>query len=412
MNQLELIKDKVLACVNERISLIDYEHDKYKCNAFLIGDYSYVSVKYDNVEFLRFNIIISKKVLDGQKIISNQIYIYAFDDASWCNNRLTYKNINVNEKMMCDGRPLLEILDERLPLGGKKEIQRIESVLHEKDIVYNSICFDTINNRYVISLEPQLDDCQQDAFEGKCVYKYTSLKTFLEIARNKTMRLNSIVSMNDTSEAFFLGDYLCNAYNDNLREKFELGYDKMDKEGLRHSKLLEYKNYLIGSFTTNEDDPIMWERYGDKYKGVCIGFKYNPHNIKPIIYCGRNKDTFFYKLKTISEILNCERIAIYFDFISEEQFFVKHWQFESENELRLLKKCDDTDKEFRYDLYGDLITYYREYNLKELDLEPVSLSIGAYMPNKDVNFPIVCNLAKSNLGISDIYVSNCDKFRF
>ena len=411
MNKLKTIAEEVLASINKRIFKIDYNQDKYSCEIYSNGNITFIVVKYDNVEFLRFNLIPHRNLDNKQNTHYGIFHVYAIDDVAWYNNRLTHKNINVDEKMMCGKKPLSEVLDGYLSLGEKGEKQRIEILLNEMNITYDKISYDTINCRYVILLKPQLYESVIPQIENKLVYKYTTLKTFLKIAKNKKYRLNSIVSMNDTSEAFFLGDYLCDAYKDNLREKFEINYGRMDKYGLRHSKLLEYKSQLIGSFTINEDDPIMWERYGDNYKGVCIGFKYNPLNMRPITYCGRNKDSFFYKLKTISERLSSEGIAIYFDFISKEQFFVKHWQFESENEIRLLKECDNKDGEFQYELYGDLISYYREYELKELDLEPVCLWIGANMPNKDVNFPIICQLAKCHLGINEINFSKCDKYR-
>ena len=300
------------------------------------------------------------------------------------------------------------ILEERLPLGNDNEKKVIEDLFHKHDLDYSKILFDTVNLRYVIQITSKIELGEPKVGNNNQVYKYTTLATFKKILEHGTYRLNSIVSMNDTSEAFFLGDYLCDAYNDIIRSKFD-DCNYLDRKGLRYNKLLEYKKYLIGSFTTKYDDPLMWERYGDKYQGVCIAFEYNPSIMKPITYCGKDGD-YFAKLKNVAEELQQMGIHIYYDLIGEKQLYVKHWQFEGESELRLLKKYDKEDIEF--DLYGNLITYYHDYQFDELGLKPVGLLVGAMLPNQDVNFPLLCELAINKLGIKEILISKCNKFRF
>ena len=404
------IAERILKRVRTRLDKIEFNQEKYSCDIVQFRDSLQVQVKYDKLTFLRLEPFISRVTIGKRKAITGMFRIYAIDDMSWYQNLLTNIDIDVNENLMCLNNTITldSILEERLPLGNDNEKKVIEDLFHKHNLDYSKILFDTVNLRYVIQITSKIELGEPKVGNNNQVYKYTTLATFKKILEHGTYRLNSIVSMNDTSEAFFLGDYLCDAYNDIIRSKFD-DCNYLDRKGLRYNKLLEYKKYLIGSFTTKYDDPLMWERYGDKYQGVCIAFEYNPSIMKPITYCGKDGD-YFAKLKNVAEELQKKGIHIYYDLIGEKQLYVKHWQFEGESELRLLKKYDKEDIEF--DLYGNLITYYHDYQFDELGLKPVGLLVGAMLPNQDVNFPLLCELAINKLGIKEILISKCNKFRF
>ena len=410
IEQKKHLAEDIIKQVQIRLSKIEFSQEKYDCDIEPSGDSFQVLVKYDNLIFLRLEPFISRTTIGNQKVLNGVFHVYAIDDMSWYQNLLTNIDIDVNENLMCinNTRTLDSILEERLPLGNDNEKKKIEDLFQSVNIDYSKILFDTINCRYVIQINPKIELKEPKVDNSNHVYKYITLATFKKILEKGTIRLNSIVSMNDTSEAFFLGDYLCNAYDDTLRGKFE-NCNNQDMKGLRYNKLLEYKNYLIGSFTTKYDDPLMWERYGDKYQGVCITFEYNPNIMKPITYCGKHDD-YFAKLKDIAEELQKNGIRIYYDFIGNKQFYVKHWQFEGESELRLIEKYEKED--IKFDLYGNLLTYYHDYKFEDLKLKPVGLLVGAKFPNMDVNFPLLCELAIEKLGIKEINISKCNKFRF
>lgn len=76
--------------------------------------------------------------------------------------------------------------------------------------------------------------------------------------KNKTFRMNSIISQSDTTETFYLGDFLCDEYENEMK---------------RFKGILSEKNILISSFTNLFDNLQMWKEYGDKGKGICLGFK-------------------------------------------------------------------------------------------------------------------------------------------
>ena len=285
IEQKKYLAEEILKRVRIRLSKIEFNQEKYCCYIDQFRDSLQVLVKYDNMTFLRLEPFISRATIENLKVLKGVFHIYAIDDMSWYQNLLTNIDIDVNENLMCinNTRTLDSILEERLPLGNDNEKKEIGVLFHKHNLDYSKILFDTINCRYVIQINPKIELKEPKVDDSNQVYKYITLDTFKKILEKGTIRLNSIVSMNDTSEAFFLGDYLCSAYNDTLRSKFE-DCICQDKKGLRYNKLLEYKNYLIGSFTTKYDDPLMWERYGDKYQGVCIACEYNPDIMKPIKY--------------------------------------------------------------------------------------------------------------------------------
>lgn len=405
------IAETIYFKVKDRIKQIDYNQEKYDCDLKPCGNSFLVQVRYNDLLFLCFTPIISRTINGKSKSLKAVFQIHAIDDMFWYNNLLTNKDIDVNEKMMCQNntKTFDSILEERIPLGTDSQKELIDDAFRRNHLDYSKISFDTISLRYVIQVDPKSEFIETKVEKCNQVYKYTTLSTFKKILEKGTFRLNSIISMNDTSEAFFLGDYLCDDYNDNIRKRFDSFYNEEDSKGLRYNKLLEYKNILISSFTTKYDDSLMWERYGDKYQGVCIAFEYNPKVMKPITYCGKNDD-FFNQLKNVSKELLKKGIRVYYDFIDDRQFYVKHWQFEGESELRLIQRCEKSD--LKFELYGNLLTYYHDYKFEELGLKPVGLLVGAMLPNKDLNFPLLCELAQEKLNINEVNISKCDKFRF
>ena len=406
MDQTKQLAEQILQMVKNRLEKIDYQKDKYNCGISSFGDSYRITVKYDNIIFLQVYPYVSKSIKNGKKQLASMFFANIVDDVPM--DILTNKNVPVSEKLLCaNNEPFERVLESRIPIWEEEKKDQIVKVLKEYKIDFSKINYDTINCRYVIKGELNLS-VPKIKVENNRVYKYMSLATFMEILKRKKFRLNSIVSMNDTSETFFLGDYVCDAYVDSYRHRFDIYNSHEELNGKRISKLLEYKNCLIGSFSSKEDDPILWERYGDKYRGICLGFNFVAQNLKPIIYSG-NKNDIFSKLKKVATQLRQKNILIYFDFKGDLHFYCKHWQFEAESEYRMMKTIEDKDLEI--DLYGDILSYYHDYTFDELGIKPVSLWIGANCPNQDVNIPILSELTKRQLGIDEIYISKCNKYR-
>ena len=89
------------------------------------------------------------------------------------------------------------------------------------------------------------------------------------------------MSMNDSSETFYLGDYLCKAYEDERRKVLYPQSQYFQDGGLRKKKVVEYKNNLIGCFSEKEDDALMWRLYGDGGKGGWMEFQIGNETLKP-----------------------------------------------------------------------------------------------------------------------------------
>ena len=274
----------------------------------------------------------------------------------------------------------------------------------------DDILFDTMNQRYVLNvdflngLNPKADDSGEELF----LCKYMSLDTFLCIAQSNSIRLNSVVSMNDSSESFFLGDYLCNAYDDVRSKNIDFDFYQKYPDALRYSKLIEHKNYLIMSLTNRIDDAMMWRLYGDNGRGVCLCFSVPTDLVKPIIYISE-KNEKLNSLKNIVSRWEDQNINVTFGTIDKYMFFTKSLQFEYEDEYRILKVCADDD--LKIAKYGNLISFYNDYKISDLAIKPTSLYVGSNLPNRDVNYPLLVDIAKRLLHVSAVNNSSVDQLR-
>lgn len=104
---------------------------------------------------------------------------------------------------------------------------------------------------------------------GKLIYHYTSFETFYKIIESGNFWLGNLSNMNDTSEMFHFISLL---QDSTLRR---LSYDKTATATCKNffDKVFEKMNrgsFFAASFSTALDDAAMWERYGDRGRGVCL----------------------------------------------------------------------------------------------------------------------------------------------
>lgn len=304
-----------------------------------------------------------------------------------------------------------EFLDIFLPTSKTDVVNRISKELNDIGVNDASIKFDTINQRYNIyfDLLKYLQGEVQDGQNQKPItlYKYMSLQTFMCMLKNKKIRMNSIVSMNDTSESFFLGDILCNAFDDIKRKITDPEFYESYPDEYKNQKIIEYKNNLIFCLTSLHDDPLMWKLYGDQGKGICVGFKCPLNKVRRIIYLSE-KDEKLVKLRKL--FMNFEKDSVYLNYpdIEKYKFITKSSQFEYESEYRYIEYCENPD----FTSYGNLISFYNDYEINKFPLSLSSVHIGANMANKELNYPLLVDLIKTNLGSSvSVFKSKVDKFR-
>lgn len=110
-------------------------------------------------------------------------------------------------------------------------------------------------------------------FQGVTLYHYTDYAALEGILRDGELRVNNVLYMNDAKEMRLFMEALCHAVCEELQEdgcedKLEEVTRLFDTE---MKKQTEYSAYAA-CFSLYRDDAAQWERYGNKGRGVCIGF--------------------------------------------------------------------------------------------------------------------------------------------
>lgn len=71
--------------------------------------------------------------------------------------------------------------------------------------------------------------------------------------------------------------------------------------------------------------------------------------------------------------------------------------------------CADND--LKIAKYGNLISFYKDYKISDLNITPTSLYIGSNLPNRDVNYPLLVDIAKRLLHVFSVNNSIVDQLR-
>lgn len=160
-------------------------------------------------------------------------------------------------------------------------------------------------------------------------YKYTSLETFMKIFQNETIRMNSVVAMNDTSETNILLDVIRN-----FKEPIESEADTF----------LESNTHFITSFSALEDALPMWSQYGNRGNGVCLVFERGPlfkeGDLLQIKYINKT-EPIVKKIEKLQAALKEKSIKFYFALLDKYRNFIKFDFYDSEKEYRYLVVKDN-----------------------------------------------------------------------
>jgi hypothetical protein len=171
--------------------------------------------------------------------------------------------------------------------------------------------------------------------------KYTTLDTFTKIFQFGTIRMNSVVAMNDTSETNILQDAIRN-----FKEPIESEADTY----------LESNTRFITSFSALKDSLPMWAQYGDKGTGVCLVFERGPmfkaEDLLHITYISKD-DERVRNIKKLQKELKEKGINFYFALLDKYRNFIKYDFYMSEDEYRFLVLQDK----------GEQWTVNTDYNL-------------------------------------------------
>ena len=269
-------------------------------------------------------------------------------------------SVRRNNKMLSDRKSFGEWMQdvfkepENVSDHRKQIKEQIEKALGI-NIANEDIFYDPASECYILNEDAE---CQvlgklipQKAGNITEIAKYTTLDTLVSVLKSGKMRMNSIVSMNDKTETDFLEEVFRS-----YKEEYEQDYDKYlfaDKE-------------FITSFTTRIDDLDMWRFYGDNGRGVCMVFERDT-----------NKDDGLYKinyidpakeeLTNVSDLMDTLKekgIRFRLNLLQKYRHFLKHADYDTEEEYRLLVRSDKPDGWFVNSDNG-ILTPYLEFELRK-----------------------------------------------
>ncbi len=173
------------------------------------------------------------------------------------------------------------------------------------------------------------------------VYYYTAEEFALSNIINERIKISLLDDLNDPFE--FLGVDLSNK---NFRRSFQAGKDAISKE------------IGIISFSKDWQNPLMWAHYGDKHKGICLGFDVDDSHIKEVTY---------FPKRVPSEVDMQKKYGGLNEGDIEKLMCTKYIDWKYENEVRVIVPLEEMDSGGLYftDFEGNL-------KLKEVILGPRS----------------------------------------
>ena len=412
-------EQSMIACLRdalmEWISHIEIDQDKYSVEMLPMEChhpmYGRLAVNYDTK--LLFFVDFYKKygrTNEGKRTVNGMFHIRIQDEGKDLLTPGDSMILQINDRFQVNYRgrqnvPIAQALMDVLPIRDEEKVGKIVEILGVKR---ENILFDSFEKRYIVTSPIKEFDWQEEDVPSY-FHKYISLGTFHKMLQNKTFRMNSIISQSDTTETFYLGDFLCDDYEDEFK---------------RFGNVLSEKKNLIASFTKNGDDIGMWYDYGDKGKGVCLGFcLLGGQTLHQIQYIDEEKSPLN-KYREQVKFLKEEGIRIHFSSIDDHRRFVKNSKYVDEKEWRLIV---DYNGEMNDDIYGDRFVKYKEFpfigiELKDIGIRLTSITLGPCQPNGTSNFPLVVDrvyqvfgshiiMNRSDISESDmkVYIQNKEK---
>ena len=320
---IESLQDALM----EWISHIEIDQEKYSVEMLPMEChhpmYGRLAVNYDTK--LLFFVDFYKKygrTNEGKRTVNGMFHIRIQDEGKDLLTPGDSMILQINDRFQVNYRgrqnvPIAQALMDVLPIRDEEKVGKIVEILGVKR---ENILFDSFEKRYIVTSPIKEFDWQEEDVPSY-FHKYISLGTFHKMLQNKTFRMNSIISQSDTTETFYLGDFLCDDYEDEFK---------------RFGNVLSEKKILIASFTKNGDDIGMWYDYGDKGKGVCLGFcLLGGQTLHQIQYINEEKSPLN-KYREQVKRLKEEEIRIHFSSIDDHRRFVKRSKYVDEKEWRLI----------------------------------------------------------------------------
>ena len=275
--------------------------------------------KFGNASFLH---IISSK----QRFPQWEITVHPFEEK--CQLKGTFKNIHLDK---ATNEEVLEKVTASYNgrFGLYSEVQKQFKDIFNANFDENEFEYDLVRECVMLHEEAERKIIGEllpkpIGEDVKEFVKYTTLDTFTKIFQYGTIRMNSVVAMNDTSETNILQDVIRN-----FKEPIESEADTY----------LESNTRFITSFSALEDSLPMWAQYGDKGTGVCLVFERGPmfkvEDLLHITYISKDDETVE-NVKKLQKELKEKDINFYFALLDKYRNFIKYDFYKSEDEYRYL----------------------------------------------------------------------------
>ena len=276
------------------------------------------------------------------------------------------------------------------------------SELKKSDIVYENGAFSFLGE-YQKFIEKQFPPFNT---RETMVCRYISLETVFAIIKNKSLKMNCIIGMNDSTEPDFVESML---------------YEGMEKlAGLQR----QARDVYIMSCSSKDsiDDLTQWRLYGNDAKGVCLVFnvkrmKKSRFKLGKVSYLDRNLpiksiehiNTFFEEIVTKTKIPFAPR-----DFHCWAHFY-KPLEYKIEREIRLVYVNNgELNKEWILSKPFNIVNSSVEVplNTEDFPLKLCKIILGPKCPEREVNLKqIEIFLKESKLDDVDVEYSTIDSYR-
>ncbi len=375
--------------IKEWISHVEVDKERFSLEEIEPSHHYHggVVIKYDNSVLANF--VLEKSCAtnsDGKRIFRASIHIkYSSFAKDILENNQT-DTIYINDGSFYathtkDNEPvsLLQALDDIIPTRSEA---KVKAICHILKVSPTDILFDTYQKRYIITSD-YLSHIWTHPSHPDRFYKFVSLNVFENMLQNRTFRMNSIIAQSDESESLYFGNFLCHEY---------------ENEKDRLKGILKEENILISCFTTEGNDPHMWENYGNNGMGVMLEFESTAGNIlHPVQYIDEESETLVSLRNNITSLLEGET-RLYFSEIDSKHRFIKSNKYEKENEWRLIL---DYKGSLQSTVYGNTRARYKDFPfignlLPDLNIALVSITIGP--KNRSSNAALLIKDSRETFG--------------
>ena len=216
--------------------------------------------------------------------------------------------------------------------------------------------------------------------KDQMLYHYTDFISFDGILNGRELRVNNVLNMNDAQEMeLFISGIISAVMNRLSQDNNEKIIHRLNTTmDMIRSRFFDYSAYAA-CFSEFRDDAAQWERYANRGKGVCLGFRKSmlerlaggAISLQKVFYQDNMEshplvDRIYALLKENEELeITDELKSAAYEVLRNSASF-KHPSFSSEHEIRLIVMpfdAPDFDLRPKYHVARERIKKYYSLNL-------------------------------------------------